>query len=87
MIVRKRLIEKVKIDYDWHKTRHMCDGCNKVYAGGRTLLGFICTMWNNRTIPGMYVRADQCPMNPRLKPLKGPKTHVGQGKTKAGGNR
>jgi hypothetical protein len=75
----------VKIDYEFHATRHMCEGCNKVHGGGRTLLGYVCTTF--RTKPHHYVGAGECPMNIRLRPPVGRKVHVGQGKTKAGGNR
>jgi len=76
---------KVKIDYAYHAARHMCEGCNKLHGGGRVMTGYVCTAY--QTQPSMYVRANQCPMNLRIKEAKSTKIHVGQGKTKAGGNR
>ena len=78
---------RTKIDYDHEATRHMCEGCNKVHGGGVTMLGYVCTMWNQQAKPGMYLRANECPANPRKRPEFTGKVHVGQGKTKAGGNR
>ena len=71
---------KTKIDYEHEATRHMCEGCNKVHGEGVTLLGYICTMWNAQVKPGMYLRANECPHNPRRRPLAGRKVLVGQQK-------
>ena len=84
MRTRASIMNKAKIDYDFEASRNMCEGCNKVHGGGRTMLGFVCTMF--LTKPGMYVRADECPMNKRIRRPLWKKVYAGQGKTKAGGN-
>jgi len=87
MRTRASIMAKQAIDYEYELTRHMCEGCNKVHGGGRTLTGYICTMWNAQVKPGMYVRANECPMNPRKRKVVTGKVRVGQGRTKQGGNR
>lgn len=85
MIQRARMLKKDSIDYDHEENRHMCEGCSGLYAGGRILTGYKCTSY--LTAPSMYVRANECPRNPRARRPGFVKVHVGQGKTKAGGNR
>lgn len=85
MRTRKSMMAKVKIDYDYEASRPMCIGCNKLFAGGRILTGYKCMAYLHR--PSMYVRADECPMNPRIRPVVTGKVRVGQGRTKQGGNR
>lgn len=82
MRTRKSIMAKVKVDYDYEASRPMCAGCNH---GGRVLIGTKCHMF--ATQPSMYVRANECPANPRIRPAGGAKLRVGQGKTKQGGNR
>lgn len=77
---RAQMMAKVKIDYEHEANRHMCEGCNKVHGEGRTLTGYVCTMWNAQQIPGMYVRANECPANPRKRQAVGRKVLVGQQK-------
>jgi hypothetical protein len=69
---------KLHTDYEYEATRHMCEGCNKVHGGGRTLLGFVCTTYLVK--PSMYVRANECPMNKRIRKQAGRKVLVGQQK-------
>ena len=70
-------MKKEKIDYEWHEKRHMCETSKD---------GDFCKCIYLRP-PTMYVNAGECPRNPRLRPPTAQKVHVGQGKTKAGGNR
>jgi len=86
MRTRASIMQKQKIDYDYEATRPMCEGCNKLHGGGRVMTGYICTMYNY-VVPSMYLRANECPRNPRKRTGKVEKVHVGQGKTRAGGNR
>ena len=67
-----------QFDYEAEMARHMCEGCNKVHGGGRTLLGYVCTMYN-RKAPKMMIDANECPHNYRRKRLTG-KVRVGQQK-------
>jgi hypothetical protein len=50
------------------------------------LTGYVCTMYNYSP-PSLFVKANECPHNYRRRKLVAGKVHVGQGKTKAGGNR
>ena len=86
MRTRATIVQKQKIDYEYEANRHMCEGCSKLHGGGRVLTGYVCTMYNY-VAPSMYLRANECPANPRRRPINTGKVHVGQGKTKAGGNR
>jgi hypothetical protein len=79
-------MQRVQFDYEAELARHMCEGCNKVHGGGRTLTGYVCTMYNY-VPPKMFRDANECPHNYRRRKLVRGKVHVGQGKTKAGGNR
>jgi len=69
---RASMVRK-KIDYEYEANRPMCEGCNKDEDGA-------CTMWVAGVVPGMYVRANECPHNPRKRPVKGRKVLVGQQK-------
>jgi hypothetical protein len=82
MRTRASIDAKAKIDYKYEATRPMCEGCN--HTVGRTLTGYVCQAY--KTKPSMYVRANECPCNSRLRPIVGGKVRAGQGKTKAGGN-
>jgi len=79
-------LQRKQFDYEAEMERHMCEGCNKVYAGGRVLTGYICTMYAARKAPKIMIEADECPHNYRRKRLGG-KVRVGQGKGYQGGNR
>lgn len=68
-------------NYQAELDRHMCEGCNKRSG---TLIDY-CKMYN-RVPPTMYIKADECPHNYRRRQIVLGKVHVGQGKTKAGGN-
>jgi hypothetical protein len=50
------------------------------------MTGYVCTMYNY-VAPKMFRDANECPHNYRRRKLVAGKVHVGQGKTKAGGNR
>lgn len=80
-------MQKKQFDYEAELKRPMCQGCNKLYGGGRTLLGWVCTMYAARKAPKMMIEADECPHNYRRRRIVKGKIHVGQGKTRAGGNR
>lgn len=82
----RKVIRREQFDYEAEEARHMCEGCNKVHGGGRTLTGYVCTMYNYSP-PSLFVKANECPHNYRRRKLVRGKVHVGQGKTKAGGNR
>lgn len=84
---RQSIMKTKRPDYEYEATRPMCAGCNKVHGEGVTLLGYVCTMWNAQVKPSMYLRADECPHNPRKRPPMNSKIRVGQGKTRQGGNR
>lgn len=73
-------MQRKKIDYQYEADRHMCEGCDK-----RAIDIGDCLMY--ATTPSMYLRANECPRNPRKRPPIGSKIRVGQGKTRAGGNR
>lgn len=77
-------MNKSNIDYDHEETRPMCEGCNKA-TETTSFPGLKCNMF--ATKPSMYVRADECPANPRQRRPGFVKVRVGQGKGKAGGNR
>lgn len=73
----KQIKAKIRIDYKHEATRHMCEGCNKAVDSTT----FQCAMWNAGVIPAMYVRANECPHNPRKrKVVGGRKQLVGQQK-------
>ena len=78
MRTRNSIMAKAKIDYDYEATRHMCEGCAKLWAGGRVLTGYVCTIFVTK--PGLYLRANQCPMNKRIVPKGNVKVRVGQQK-------
>lgn len=80
-----RIQRKEKFDYDAELARHMCAGCNKALGGGRTLMGYVCTMYN-RQAPKIMREANECPQNYRRRRIGG-KVRVGQGKGFQGGNR
>ena len=82
----RKSMQRVQFDYEAELARHMCEGCNKPYGGGRILTGYVCTMYDRRP-PQMYIDANECPHNTRRRKIVRGKVHVGQGKTKAGGNR
>ena len=86
MRTRASIEQKQKIDYEFESSRHMCEGCEKAHGGGRVMTGYICTVYNY-VAPGMYLRANECPVNARKRPVRSIKIHVGQGKSRAGGNR
>lgn len=78
MRTRASIMKQKKIDYNYEATRPMCEGCMGVGDDE------ICTIYY--PIPGMYVRADECPSNPRKRPPITSKVRVGQGKGRSGGN-
>lgn len=82
----RKVMRREQFDYEAEEARHMCEGCNKVHGGGRTMTGYVCTMYNY-VAPKMFRDANECPHNYRRRKLVAGKVHVGQGKTKAGGNR
>lgn len=51
-------------DYEAEQARHMCAGCDKAHGGGRTMLGYVCTMYD-RKAPKMMLDANECPHNYR----------------------
>jgi hypothetical protein len=71
-------MQRVQFDYEAEEARHMCAGCNKALGGGRTLLGYVCTMYN-RKAPKIMVEADECPQNYRRRKI-GRRGRVGQQK-------
>jgi len=74
-----------QFDYEAELKRPMCQGCDKLYAGGRVLTGWICTMYAARMAPKMMREANECPHNYRRRKAGG-KVRVGQGKGRSGGN-
>lgn len=66
-------------DYEAEAARHMCEGCNKVHGGGRTMTGYVCTMYNYSP-PSIYAKANECPHNVKRRRLTGKKVLVGQQK-------
>ena len=82
----RKVVRREQFDYEAELARHMCEGCNKAHGGGRTLLGYVCTMYN-RVAPKMFRDANECPHNYRRRKLVVGKVRVGQGRTSQGGNR
>jgi len=78
------ILRKETFDYEAELARPMCEGCNKLYAGGRILTGWKCTAY--RTRPSLFVKADECPMNYRRRQIS-KFVRVGQGRGSQGGNR
>lgn len=79
------IIRKEKFDYQAELDRHMCEGCNKLYAGGRVLTGYHCTMYAARKAPKIMIDANECAHNYRRRPIK-KFVRVGQGRGSQGGN-
>lgn len=88
MRTRKSIMKQEKFDYEAELTRHMCEGCvsanKRADIHSNMNLRYVCNAY--ATAPSMYVRADECPRNPRRRQLIKGKVRVGQGKGRSGGN-
>ena len=97
MRTRKSIMKKEMFDYEAEENRPMCEGCNKLLdesehrffrvSDDKLIVGNYCGMYARKHAPKMMLDANECPQNYRRRRIIRGKVHVGQGKTKAGGNR